>query len=61
MPALDPANAAIWYAEDGYSPSTHGINGRRVAGASFLQGFLRHAKADRFYAIVQNKTGGQAF
>ncbi|MGA1232652.1 MAG: glycosyltransferase family 4 protein [Lutimaribacter sp.] len=61
MPTTDLANAAIWYAQDGYSPITHGINGRRVAGASFLQGFLRHADADRFYAIVQNETSGQAF
>lgn len=40
----DPArNAAIWYVQDGYDPAAKGINGRRVAGESFLRGFLRHA------------------
>ncbi|NTT85394.1 glycosyltransferase family 4 protein [Tabrizicola fusiformis] len=40
----DPArNAALWYAPDGYDPAAKGINGRRVAGESFLRGFLRHA------------------
>ena len=39
----DPArNAALWYAADGYDPAK-GLNGRRVAGESFLRGFLRHA------------------
>ncbi|WP_309668056.1 glycosyltransferase family 4 protein [Tabrizicola sp.] len=36
------ANAAIWYAADGYEPSAKGINGRRVAGESFLRGYLAH-------------------
>lgn len=35
-------NAALWYAADGYDPAK-GLNGRRVAGESFLRGFLRHA------------------
>ena len=41
-------NAAIWYAQDGFDPAAKGINGRRVAGASFLTGFLRHAAVDEF-------------
>ena len=41
-------NAAIWYAQDGYDPAAKGINGRRVAGDSFLRGFLRHADVDEF-------------
>jgi glycosyltransferase involved in cell wall biosynthesis len=42
------ANAAIWYAQDGFDPTAKGINGRRVAGESFLKGFLRHADVDEF-------------
>jgi glycosyltransferase involved in cell wall biosynthesis len=43
-----PENAAIWYAQDGFDPTAKGINGRRVAGESFLKGFLRHADVDEF-------------
>lgn len=43
-----PHNAAIWYAQDGFDPAAKGINGRRVAGESFLRGFLRHADVDEF-------------
>ena len=48
-----PANAAIFYASDGYSPATKGINGRRVAGESFLKGFLRHADVDEFVLLAK--------
>ncbi|MEI2686215.1 MAG: glycosyltransferase family 4 protein [Cypionkella sp.] len=47
-------NAAIWYAQDGYDPVTKGINGRRVAGDSFLRGFFRHADVDEF--VLLSKT-----
>lgn len=40
-------NAALWYAQDGYDPAK-GLNGRRVAGESFLKGFLRHADVSEF-------------
>jgi glycosyltransferase involved in cell wall biosynthesis len=45
---MRPQNAAIWYAQDGFDPAAKGINGRRVAGESFLKGFLRHADVDEF-------------
>ena len=44
-------NAAIWYAQDGFDPKAKGINGRRVAGESFLKGFLRHAEVDEFVLL----------
>jgi len=44
-------NAAIWYAQDGFDPVAKGINGRRVAGESFLKGFLRHADVDEFVIL----------
>ncbi len=47
-----PANAAIWYAPDGYDPQSKGINGRRVAGESFLRGFFAHAQAEEFLCLT---------
>lgn len=47
-------NAAIWYAQDGFDPTAKGINGRRVAGESFLKGFLRHADVDEFVFFSKN-------
>lgn len=39
-------NAAIYFAADGFDPAK-GLNGRRMAGESFIRGFFRHAQADR--------------
>lgn len=50
-------NAAIFYAQDGYDPKAKGINGRRVAGDSFLRGFLRHA--DISEAVMMSKEAGE--
>lgn len=46
-------NAAIWYAQDGFDPKSKGINGRRVAGESFLKGFLRHADVSEFVFLAK--------
>ncbi len=46
------ANAAIWYAPDGYDPKSKGINGRRVAGESFLRGFFAHADVTEFVSLT---------
>lgn len=49
----DPArNAAIYFAADGYDPGAKGINGRRVAGESFIRGFFRHAATDEFVSLT---------
>lgn len=49
----DPArNAAIYFAADGYDPAAKGINGRRVAGESFIRGFFRHAEVDEFVSLT---------
>ena len=48
------ANAAIFYATDGYRPDQKGINGRRVAGESFLNGFLKHADVDEFVFLTKS-------
>jgi glycosyltransferase involved in cell wall biosynthesis len=54
---MSPRNAAIWYAQDGFDPAAKGINGRRVAGESFLRGFLRHGEVEEFVLLAQD-TGG---
>ncbi len=53
------ANAALIYATDGYRPAEKGINGRRVAGESFLKGFLRHAAVDEFVILSKSTTEAQ--
>jgi glycosyltransferase involved in cell wall biosynthesis len=52
--APDIANAAIFYASDGYRPGDKGINGRRVAGESFLRGFLQHGEVDEFVILTKS-------
>ena len=47
------ANAAIFYASDGYAPASKGINGRRVAGESFLKGYLRHGEVAEFVILAK--------
>lgn len=54
--AAAQANAAIFYASDGYRPSDKGINGRRVAGEGFLRGFLQHGVVDEFIALTKSTT-----
>ena len=48
------ANAAIFYASDAYRPGDKGINGRRVAGESFLKGFLKHGVVDEFVILAKS-------
>lgn len=53
------ANAALFYASDGYRPAEKGINGRRVAGQSFLNGFLRHADVNEFVILTKSTAEAQ--
>ncbi|TWI37965.1 glycosyl transferase family 1 [Paracoccus sulfuroxidans] len=36
------SGVALYFVSDAYDPGRHGLNGRRVAGQSFLTGYLRH-------------------
>lgn len=58
MPAT---NAAIWYTADGYDPGKKGINGRRVAGESFLRGFFAEADVDEFVSVAHAQADHAAF
>jgi glycosyltransferase involved in cell wall biosynthesis len=58
MPA---PNAAIWFSPDGYDPSAKGINGRRVAGESFLRGFFRHGGVAEYVSLAHESRDHAAF
>ena len=54
-------NAAIWFTADGYDPAAKGINGRRVAGESFLRGFFAHGEVDEFVSLAHTSAEHTAF
>lgn len=56
-----PRRAAVYFASDGYDPGRHGINGRRVAGQSFLTGYLTHMGEGPALACVDHAADGDAF
>jgi glycosyltransferase involved in cell wall biosynthesis len=60
VPTSSP-NAAIWFSADGYDPMAKGINGRRVAGESFLRGFFEHAGVAEFVSIAPDSSAHAAF
>lgn len=53
-------NAAIWFAPDGFDPEK-GVNGRRMAGDSFLRGWFRHAVVDEWLALTHGPSDAQHF
>lgn len=53
-------NAAIWFATDGFDPKK-GVNGRRMAGESFIKGFFRHAVADEIVGLTYGLGDAAAF
>lgn len=54
-------NAALWVSADSCLPASRGINGRRVAGASFLRGFLRHAQVPEYLGLCPSAADVQLF
>lgn len=54
-------NAAIWFAADGFDPGSKGINGRRVAGESFLRGFFQHGEVNEFVSLAHASTDHATF
>lgn len=53
-------NAAIYFASDAFDPGKHGLNGRRVAGESFLAGYLRHMGDGALIACYDHPREAQA-
>ena len=59
---VDPTrNAGIYFAADGYDPKAKGINGRRVAGESFIRGFFRHADVAEFVSLAPKSSDQELF
>jgi glycosyltransferase involved in cell wall biosynthesis len=58
---MSDRNAAIWFSMDGFNPSVKGINGRRVAGESFVRGFLRNAVVDEYVSLSHGSTDHALF
>lgn len=53
-------NAAIWFAPDGFDPAK-GVNGRRMAGDSFLRGWLGNAQVEEWVALTHGPADEAAF
>lgn len=47
--------AALFFHDDGFDPVSKELNGRRVAGASFLRGFLQHSGANEVGLVTDNR------
>ena len=45
------SNAAILFEPTAFDADRKKVMGRNVAGASFLEGFVRHAEVDRYVGI----------
>lgn len=54
-------NAAIWFSADGFDPAAKGVNGRRMAGESFLRGWLRHAQVPELVSLSHGPTDAGLF
>ena len=54
-------NAAIWFAADGFDPASKGVNGRRMAGESFLRGWFRRARVPEFVSLAHGPTDAGLF
>ena len=61
LPADAARNAGIYFAADGYDPKAKGINGRRVAGESFIRGFFRHADVPEFVSLAPKASDQELF
>ncbi len=55
------SNAAIYFHSDAFDPHNNKLNGRRIAGESFLRGFIKHARIDDLCGSVDTKAQGEAF
>ena len=54
-------NAAIWFSADGFDPAAKGVNGRRMAGESFLRGWFRRAEVPEFVSLSHGPTDAGLF
>ena len=52
---------ALYFHPEGYSTAGGKVMGRQSAGASFLRGFLAHARTDTFWIEVAKREHAQHF
>ena len=55
------ANAAIFYAPEGYSTVGPRLMGRHAAGEGFLRAWLRHAEVPALFCYTRRKAHGEQF
>jgi alpha-maltose-1-phosphate synthase len=55
------SNAAILFEPSAYDANRKQVMGRHIAGASFLEGFVRHAEVDRYVGIGFKDSHAPAF
>jgi len=55
------ANAAIFYAPEGYSTAGPRLMGRHAAGEGFLRGWLRHAEVPAYFCYTRRKAHAEQF
>jgi glycosyltransferase involved in cell wall biosynthesis len=58
---MTATNAAILFEPTAYDGNQKQLKGRHVAGASFLDGFVRYADVDEFVGVTFNRGGLGAF
>ena len=56
-----PANAAFFYAPDGYETKGRDIMGRHSAGEGFLKGYARHSGADTLVCFSRSRAYAEHF
>ncbi len=56
-----PNAAAIYFSPEAYTISGPKLMGRNAAGESFLRGYIEHAQADAFWALVLETKHGRQF
>jgi glycosyltransferase involved in cell wall biosynthesis len=58
---MPSSNAAIHYVPAGYETRGPRLMGRMAAGEGFLDAYLRHAGAERFYCYAQERKAAEQF
>ena len=61
IPASGLANAAIYYQVDAFNAGRDKVMGRHMAGATFLDGFVRHAKTELIAGTVRTQNDADGF
>ena len=61
IPESALANAAIYYQVDAFNAGRDKVMGRHMAGATFLDGFVRHAETELIAGTVRTQNDADGF